>query len=257
MLAGPADFIEDQSSDELQKTNYSPGLEIEIIAKSEIIFITVPDDNIILVKNELLKFDISGRIIIHTSGASASSLLADLKKKDAFIGSFHPVQTFSRPFQPKEIWENTVCSYEGDEQGKKAVQALCTELKARLICVTDRQKTAVHLAAVVSANYFTGLLAWAESILKDEDIDSGFIKDIIYPISSQVLANYRSGDVKDILSGPLLRGDVQTIRKHLDFLDPKDQAEKKLYKALAELLIHYEDFNIQRRPELINLLKEK
>jgi len=252
-LAGPAEFKIDKKTAE----NYTPEIDGESIAKAEIIFITVPDDNITQVKDELLKFNLSGRVVLHTSGASSSGLLAGLKEKDAFIGSFHPVQTFSRPFLPKEIWEDTICSYEGNDQGKGFLQDMCTKLKARLIFVNERQKTAVHLAAVISANYFTGLLAWAENILKDENIDNSYIKDIIYPISRQVLSNYRNNETKDILSGPVLRGDIRTIQKHLDFLESKEQPEKDLYKALAEQLITNDEFKIQRRQELINLLNEK
>ncbi len=255
-LAGPAAFKMDDAAQKHLGKNYSAGYDAESAAKSDIIFITVPDGSITHVKDKLLGPDLSGRIILHTSGASSSDILADLKGQGALTGSFHPIQTFNRPFISKEIWENTVCSYEGDEQGKDFLQGLCGKLKARLLVVNKRQKLALHLAAVISANYLAGLLAWAENILLEEGVDKNYFKDIIYPISSQVMANYQSGETKDILSGPVLRGDIQTIQKHLDFLETKTPPDKNLYKALAELLLNNDEFNIQNRQELLDLLRK-
>jgi len=237
--------------------SYRYRLTKEDVRSAGHIFLTVPDDQLSAAVSELYRFDLNGKVVIHTSGALPASSLQRLKEKGAALGSFHPMQTFSRRFLPSEIWRNVICSYQGAKQGLALVEKFCIKMNLRLILVTEKQKLALHLAAVVASNFDVALLSWAGNILQQEHLQQLPIKEIIYPIAKQTLENYRQKDVNTILSGPVLRGDLGTIQKHIEYLKENNPDEARLYARLSHWLAGQEIFNIQRRQELLDLLKEQ
>jgi len=239
------------------KGSYKYRLTNEEVRRAGLIFFTVPDDRLSVAVSELYRFDLSRKVVIHTSGALPASSMEKLKEKGAALGSFHPMQTFSRRFLPLGIWHNIICSYQGAEQGRQLVEAFCRKMHLRLLVVTEKQKLALHLAAVVASNFDVALLSWAESILGQEHLESFSPKEIIYPIAKQTLENYRQNNVTAILSGPVLRGDMGTIQKHIAYLKEKNPDQARLYARLSRWLAGRESFDIRRRQELLDLLDEQ
>lgn len=237
---------------------YRQGLQQADVDRAGFVFVAVPDDKTGSVAAQLASFGLSGKAVVHTSGALSAEVLRRLLSNRAFCGSFHPMQSFNRRWLNADVWKNIVCSYEGDEQGKAFLATLCQKLGAKLLVVNEKQKLALHLAAVVAANYQTGLLAWAEKILQREGLEGELLKNMIAPLSMQVQNNYEAGPLKDVLSGPVLRGDLQTIEKHLKYLKEKNSSsEIRLYKEMARFLAEQEIFDVQRRQEILKLLERE
>ncbi len=242
-----ADFLNDPAE-------FVATLSAEMIQNTDIIFIVVPDDAIVQVVSGLKPFSLKQTIVVHTSGNTPIAILNPLEKRGALTGSLHPLQTFSSPFQPPEYWHSVFCTFSGAAQAVKEMQILCKTLRAKLIPVTARQKQTLHCAAVFAANYSVALFAAAESLLTRENLDT----QLLQPLIRQVQRNFENQSAFDILSGPLQRGDAQTIKDHLQLLTQPDlQTEYDLYVALARYLLNKREFRPEQAEKIKALLSKE
>ncbi len=240
MLEDPVDFI----------TTYSA----EMIRATDIIFITVPDKAIPRVVTKLSRFSLRQTIVVHTSGNTPVSLLNPLRSAGALSGSLHPLQTFSQPLLPPETWHSVFCTFSGAPEAENVLRTLCKTVQAKLVPVSSRQKQTLHCAAVFAANYSVALFAAAETLLRREGLDT----QLLQPLIRQVQRNFTGQSAFDILSGPLQRGDLQTIEAHLQLLDqPAFKAEYDLYVAMARYLLSKKEFRPEQAGQISALLSKK
>ena len=236
------------------REGFVSSLSSEIVQSADIIFIAVPDGAIEQVVAELSRYALQQAIVVHTSGSRPPSVLQPLQSAGAFTGSLHPLQTFPRPFQPPQSWQSIFCTFAGATQAEQELHGLCQTLQARLVPVTSRQKQTLHCAAVFAANYSVALFAAAESLLTSEHLDT----KLLQPLIRQVQRNFANRSAFDILSGPLQRGDLQTIEEHLRLLaEPAFQAEHDLYVALARYLLSKKEFRTEQAEQLKALLSKE
>lgn len=197
----------------------------------ELVVVTVPDDLIGSVALRLANIDDSwnGRLIIHCSGVHTSDVFDCLKEKGAQTAVFHPLQTF-RPDSPTSAFTGVMIDIEGDPEACDLLRNLSNVLGARSAIIDREDKILVHLAAVFVCNYQVTLSEIAAKLL--EKVSSPDFKDL-EPLMRQTLNNIINKGPGDALSGPLSRGDVDTIRKHLSILDEYPEMGD-LYKLLGK-----------------------
>lgn len=232
------------------KTAYNENLTSGQAAAAEVVILAVPDDQIAGVAARLARIPLKGKIVVHTSGARNSTVLDCCKLRGATTASVHPMQTFPARFQPPRIWQGILCSYEGSPEGYSRISSCFAELGVRMISLTADQKLAVHLAATICSNFAVALLALAEEIVAISGIEDVGARELLLPLFKQVARNYESSDVHEILSGPVQRGDLETIRKHIHFLDSNSPGHSDLYRELCRLLLENDRFNIHNRAVL-------
>ncbi|MBD3224623.1 MAG: DUF2520 domain-containing protein [Caldithrix sp.] len=231
-------------------------LSSSVLKKTRVVFIAVPDDQIKQVVAHLSHYPLSGSFIIHTSGSYDSSVLTGLKQKNAFIGSWHPVQSFSRRFLETDIWNKTFCSFEGDDEVWPFILEFCEMLNAYCKRVDMTQKQAIHVAAVATSNYLVGIYAWANEFLQQAGLDETTREHILFPLVQNTTENLKTSDVYEALTGPLKRGDSETVKRHLAYLRKlDDQSHVELYIRLASLIVNNKTFVIQNREELRKILR--
>jgi len=244
-LAGNKPLPESYASN-LNENQYYSELNNALILSHEIIFICVQDRHIKTVAESLMKFDLKQHFIFHTSGFRTSADLALLSRHDTITGSFHPVQTFAEPFASAESWKGIRCSYEGHSEGKPIAESICDLLECRLIQVTAAQKQALHLSAAILTNFGVGLISWAEAVI-GEEMDDLKKKELLLPMFSGMVSNYREQNIHDMLTGPLQRGDLDILSGHLSLLSEKG---RQWYITLAEILIENPRFKIHSREKI-------
>ncbi len=219
------------------------------------IILTVQDTEIPNIVGELQPFNLNDKWVIHTSGVETSELLTPLIPKGAAVGSWHPLQSFPAPFQPKGIWQGITCTYEGHETPFQWIQMLCARLGCRCHKINAKHKTAVHLAAVIAGNFPVALLSWSQHLLQTAGIDKTNAKAISYPLFERVIRNYKDKTPGEILSGPLSRGDLSVVEKHLNFLNSQNQhAYLESYRTLTRLLLSISELTIINREEFHKLI---
>lgn len=235
----------------IKERDYFNGLSAEIIHHANLIFICVRDDQIPTVARQLKSFPLKNKHIVHTSGVTDADVLEPLRKKGALVGSFHPLQSFSIPFLPAEHWHSIYCTFQGDPVIQSELQEIFRSAGIKIIAVNRTQKQAIHLAAVVAANFQVALYSWASEIIKQAGLENIAAGQLLAPLVEQVAKNFSQKPLNEILSGPLQRGDLSTIRRHLDFLSKNgDELSVGLYRLLCEKLLQNDDFNIQDRKRL-------
>ncbi len=204
---------------------------------SDIVWLTVPDDCIAAVARSLAKSkDWKNRFVFHSSGALTSEELAALRKLGARTASVHPMMTFVRGSSP----EMTGVSFalEGDAVAVRVAQAIIEDLGANAFVIEKRKKVLYHAFGSFASPLVIALLASMEQVALAAGIPKGNIKPIMIPLLWQTLRNYLKKDAASAFSGPLIRGDIATIKRHLAELKQLPEA-RQVYIALAQASLQH------------------
>ncbi|MCH8021519.1 DUF2520 domain-containing protein [candidate division KSB1 bacterium] len=227
--------------------------DINLISKSvNVFFMTVPDSEIKknAVQLSKLKLKFSTALFIHFSGAEDISVLVPLKLKGGKIGSLHLMQTFP---SKKIVKINNVNSAieTNDDSVYKFLLRLCRDLQLIAFRIDSTDKTYYHLAGVFASNFLAGNLFNSQKLLSLNNIDEQKYFDILSSTIHSTLHNIKVVGPSKALSGPVDRGDIKTIRKHISSLKMKYKNSKGNY--FSSLLKNY----IIQSLNLINLVEEK
>lgn len=231
----------------------------DIITESDILFITTPDDIISIIDRELSKFDLNNKSICHTSGSIQSNVLCNAKHSGALIYSIHPIFAFSKKDTPIEQLDKIYFSIEGDilknsridkntEDFKiPAINGVTTENIAISVIelikslgnkffIRDKASSSTyHLANVLVSNLILSLLEIGITYFKELGLNEKEAIDAISPLVYGNINNIFEKGFVNSLTGPVVRGDVKPIEKHLSVLKDKD---KGLYKILSINLLN-------------------
>jgi predicted short-subunit dehydrogenase-like oxidoreductase (DUF2520 family) len=208
---------------------YSNSLQ-KIPEDINVFFLTVPDGEIKNAADSLsrLKRDFKNSICIHFSGVENITALISLKKKGCATGSLHII----RPFPSKNIVDirNSPASIETEsKQAKSFLLQLCRKLKLKPHLISSDEKVFHHIAAVHSSNFLVGNLFNAFSLISTK---SEYPKSILRQTTQSALDNVFKLSPARALSGPIDRGDIYTIRKHLDALEAEISNTKSRHLKL-------------------------
>jgi predicted short-subunit dehydrogenase-like oxidoreductase (DUF2520 family) len=200
-----------------------------IPAESRIVFVCVPDDTVMLISDILSATDRKwqGTLFAHTSGLLPASALAPLAKEGASVLSFHPLRAFAKGQEAS--FSGAVVSLEGDPLALAIGEAVAVELGARPIEIEVEHKPLYHAAASVASNYLVTLMHVAEALFDQ----TGLQRDDWRPLVEGTWQNLRGRPPGAALTGPIVRGDLETVRLHLDALRDADPNLVALYIELG------------------------
>jgi predicted short-subunit dehydrogenase-like oxidoreductase (DUF2520 family) len=203
-----------------------------LVEAADLIFIAISDDSIETVATQLSQAGSwRGKMVLHTSGSLDASVLGRLKDAGAAVGSIHPMQSFSGG---QQIPAGTVFGIEGDPAAVQAAQALVRHLEGTMVQLTSQSKPLYHAAASVAANYLVTLLDTAKTMLETAGLNDTQAVAALLPLVGGVLENVRRNGTVQALTGPIARGDVKTVEKHLAALDRYHPELRGLYQVLGE-----------------------
>lgn len=245
----------------VQLTNTQSLTSRKIIEQSQIIFITTKDDVIQQVLEESIEEfqTLKGKTFIHMSGAHSASILNKAKQKDGIIASIHPLQSVSDPLKASKDFNETYFSFESPCGITENVQEILNVLP-NYFKISSDQKPIYHLAACVFSNYLTTLMAYGTDLMDSIGIDSETSIKAMWPLIQGTLKNIESKGINHALTGPLARGDRETIELHLKSLKEKDNALLGFYKDMGLKTLDYMENNeitdIHTRQVLRHLLED-
>jgi len=233
--------------------NYSD--DVQSIDKSvKVFFLSVPDSEIKSVADKLSKCKLGFRnsLFIHLSGAENISLLNALKKKGAATASMHIMQTF--PSKKIMSLKEVHAAIETDDPSAYEYLTLLSSILGMIpFKIDSASKAYYHLAGVFASNFLAGNLYNSFNLIKSIGIknqETAF--EILESTIYSTLRNVKKSGAANALSGPVDRGDIKTIKRHITAL--KKLSRKKTGGNYFNLLLNN---YLEQSLNLLNLVKEK
>jgi predicted short-subunit dehydrogenase-like oxidoreductase (DUF2520 family) len=218
---------------------------------TELVWITVPDDAIAEVAHTLAQnHNWKRKVVFHSSGALTSDELIPLRKKGAAVASVHPMMTFVRRSGP--AMAGVAFAIEGDAAAVRLARSIVRELGGDAFAIEKRNKVLYHVFGSFASPLVIALMSSLEQVARAAGIKDTRIKRVMEPLLRQTLSNYLAQDAASAFSGPLVRGDVATVRKHLGELKQLPEA-RAVYVALAQAALNF--LPVRNRPSLARELK--
>jgi len=210
----------------------------ELVKKSSIIFITVPDSQIENVCESLATKETldNKKVVIHMSGALSSDVLSSARDFGASVFSLHPLQSFASVNKAIENLKGSFFGVEGKgtPASEKLIKKLIDQLDGAIISLEPEQKTLYHAAAVVASNYLVTLLDFACKLMEKSGVSKDVAFDMLKPLIYGSLQNIEKMGTPLALTGPISRGDAITIENHIKEIEEKFPEGLSLYKKLGE-----------------------
>lgn len=206
----------------------------ELVKKADIIFVTTPDAVISSIAQKLLGCQLRrGQIFIHMSGGLSSSELGPVKDKGCHVASLHPLQAFADINKAVVDLGNTFFSLEGDKEAINILEEIIKQCGNPYVILAAENKSLYHSAACVASNYLVTLLYFAERLLAAADISNEVGIEALIPLIKSSIENAKSLGTADAITGPIARGDVNTINLHMQAINKHCPELKELYSCLG------------------------
>jgi len=203
-----------------------------------LVIIAVPDDAVGRAAAALAGAGGSwtGRVAVHTSGLLPAAALAPLAERGARVASLHPIQSFPRKDMPASAFTGITWGLEGDEAAVEAAEAVVRALRGHVLLLSARDKPVYHAACALASNALVALEWTAVGLLGRAGIPEGMAEAAFFPLVQGTLQNVKSFGLEKALTGPILRGDVATVRRHLEALGA-DQGTREVYAVLGKQVL--------------------
>jgi predicted short-subunit dehydrogenase-like oxidoreductase (DUF2520 family) len=172
-----------------------------------------------------------GKIIFHSSGALSSSVLEPLARAGAHTASLHPMMTFVLGATPR--MKAVPFAVEGDRQAVAAARRITRALGAEVFEIAKESKVLYHALGSFSSPLVVATLATAERVGRAAGLSHAQTRKVMGPILVQTFKNYTEHGAPAAFSGPIKRGDLETIRGHLRELK-KVPGAFEVYRALVK-----------------------
>ena len=230
----------------------------EVSSLSDVVFVTTPDD---LIKQVVSSVDWKKtHTVIHCSGALSLDVLSSASTKGARVGAFHPMQAFAAVENGIKSIAGTTFGIEGDEVIQQYLADTARAIGGYPIFLKAEDKVLYHLSGVMLGGILSGVGATAAQLWEHLGMERTDGLRALMPIMRQVSINLSSQGIPEGIAGPYARGDVGTIRKHLQVLAARAPDVLPLYcnMALSSLPFALEKGTLteERASEIYNLLEE-
>jgi predicted short-subunit dehydrogenase-like oxidoreductase (DUF2520 family) len=217
------------------QSNYYGTLK-SLVEASDILFITTSDDQIESVAKQLceeccLK---PGQLIIHTSGALPSTILSAVKTFGCFTYSMHPLQAFADVDKSVSDLSNTYFCIEGDTEKISILEELLHTCKNDYFKVSPEQKILYHASACMLSNYLVTLIHNGLKLMDHIQLDNSTAFKAMLPLVNSTIQNVLELGTKDALTGPISRGDIDTVKKQFEAISSTSKEQLAIYSCMAE-----------------------
>lgn len=207
--------------------------ELSDLDNSQILMLAVPDDKIAAICLQLAETSkiAPGTIVFHCSGAKASTELQCLADMGAFIASLHPVRSFAEPSVVADSFTGTICSVEGDERALATLVPALEAIAAQVVRINAEHKLLYHAGSVFASNYLVSLMDIAMRSYQAAGISPEIAQAMAEPLARHTLETiFKQGCVK-ALTGPIARGDRQTVETQMEHVKQWNADAGALYQA--------------------------
>ena len=183
--------------------------------EAHLVAVCVPDDQVADVAETLVgvRHPWGRTVVLHTSGALPASVLSPLAGEGASVLSFHPLQTVPRGADGGAL-DGAYVGLEGAPRAVAAGVELASALGLRYVVVSAEAKPRYHLAAAMTSNFVVTLFGMVQEVLASVGIGRADAVAMLTPLLEGTVANLAASSPEEALTGPVARGDVETLRRH-------------------------------------------
>jgi len=196
---------------------------INEIKKSDIYIISTNDDSIQKVSKKLKGRD---GLIVHTSGSTEMNVLSTHKN----FGVLYPLQTLTKD-KLCDFKKIPICIEGNNDISYKKLEKLAKIIGSKYYHLDSKQRFALHVSAVFACNFTNYLFSIAYDICTENKMPF----EILFPLIRETKEKIEKNNPSKIQTGPAIRKDMNTIKKHLNFIKSKNS--KKIYSILTEGII--------------------
>ena len=203
----------------------------EVADTCDLIFITTPDDVIATVCRDISWHP--GQSVVHCSGAHSVDILEHAGQQGAAVGSFHPLQTFANVDHATQNLSGSTFALEAEEPLVSTLKQLTVLLNGSSVTLEPGDKVLYHAAAVIACNYMVTQVKLALDLWRDFGVSPGDATRALLPLLQGTVNNIRTVGLPGCLTGPVARGDIDTIQRHLNALQARDHSLLTVYRELG------------------------
>jgi predicted short-subunit dehydrogenase-like oxidoreductase (DUF2520 family) len=215
-----------------------PGVPVlpvpEVVVDADLVLLTVPDDVLPGLVSGLVSTGAihAGQFVAHTSGRYGTSVLAPATEVGALALAIHPVMTFTGTSVDLGRLADCPFGVTSSDPVRPVAEALVVEMGGEPVWVPEEARSLYHAAIAFGANYLMTVVLQSLDLLRDAGMAEP--QRLMAPLLSASLDNaLRHGD--SALTGPVARGDAQTVAEHLRRIGEVSPAAAAGYRALARL----------------------
>ncbi|HZI93261.1 MAG TPA: Rossmann-like and DUF2520 domain-containing protein [Patescibacteria group bacterium] len=208
-----------------------------LVRDADIVLLCVPDAEIPRVADALSRLPapgVRGKVVMHTSGAVGASAIASLRQAGARVGCLHPLVSFPPGDAATFDLEGVAFAIGGDPAALRAGRALAKGVGGLPLAIADRDRAAYHLAATMVASGTAALLDVGIEIARRRlGLSRARAGAALTTLLASVLRNVKQDGASKGLTGPVSRGDIGTVGRHLASLRKEDSSVRELYRLLS------------------------
>jgi predicted short-subunit dehydrogenase-like oxidoreductase (DUF2520 family) len=197
---------------------------------ADAVFITTPDGAIEPVAREISWR--AGQAVVHCSGARPVSDLASAHESGARIGGVHPLQTFPTPDSADLIPGASAAVGSDDPVLLDWLQKVVYVLEAKPFTIKEQHRAIYHASAVMACGLVSSLMGLAAEAWAVMGVSRADALRALRPLTAATVEAVGREGLPEAITGPAVRGDVETIRMHLEAMKSLPPKLSHAYTAL-------------------------
>lgn len=207
----------------------------DILLESEVVILAVRDPAITEVAQMLLGTGLINKrhVLLHCAGAApARELLGPVAPQVAGVGTLHPLSAIADGKTSMRALKGTVFGVEGDDVGRATAAKLVGAINGVVLALDSSQMATYHAAAALASNYLVAVIDAAAAVLAGAGVPPERAAQALVPLAEGALRNIAAHGTAGGLTGPVRRGDLPTVSRHLEAIHDRPELAE-IYRVLA------------------------
>lgn len=190
------------------------------VERADIVLVAVRDEQLDAALAELGGVELApGAVVLHANGGlDPQNALEPLRAAGHPAGTFHPLVPLAEPTRARAILNGAWVGIEGDPEAVRVATFLADRIGAHVIAIPPAARGAYHAAAVMASNFPTVLAALAVQLLERSGVGPYAARDVVRHLIAGAASNIETAEPGEALTGPVSRGDADTVARHIEAL---------------------------------------
>ena len=207
----------------------------QVVDRCDLVFLTTPDGAI---ADTCAQFQWRPSVAaVHCSGVTDVAALDHAARAGAMTGGFHPMQTFGDPAAAVRSLPGCTITIEAPEPLNAALVSIAQRLECRINRLPPGMRGRYHAAAGYTSQFINALFAEAATIWQSWGASEEDAVRALLPLARGTLASIESAGLANGMPGPVSRGDVGSIEKHVAALTPLGPGVMEFYRVVCDRTI--------------------